>query len=373
MSGKAILILVLGISAVVSVTFINLTETSSQATNNMIRYYNQQNAHNIAQTGIQMALRELTDSNSWRSGYTNLSLFNGILNTTLVDTTFDSLNVVMITSTAIVGPGTDQEASNTSIAYTIIGGGGGFIPASVLAAITTNNQVETSGNLIVDGRDHDKNGNLVPGAGTYAIWTTNNFNRQGNSHLGSTESGTDYTPAKVENNNVRLEEQSYPGGYPSTPDGVLGGTAMGYPPGTLKSLALSGAGGSQYVTNPSLLTYPLKGVTYVELPAGGTWNPANIDGEGILVIHNSSNDAAIKNINWGTFKGLLIADDIVHIHNNIIGAVVGLSPSPSSGNQIGNGTGTIKYSREAIMQATLTVGGSSTGGSSSSNVVAWWD
>lgn len=372
MSGKAILILVLGVTAVISVTFTNLTETSSQATNNMIRYYNQQNAHNIAQTGIHMALRELTDSSSWRTGYGSLSLFNGVLNTTLVDTTFDTLNVVMITSTGTFGGGTDLEVSSTSIVYTVVGGGGGFIPASVLAAITTNNQVETSGTLTVDGRDHDLNGNLVPGAGTYAIWTTNNFNRKGNSHLGSTESGTDYAPAKVENNNVRLEGQSYPGGYPSTPDVVLGGAAMGYPPGTLKSIALSGVGGSQYVTNPSLLTYPLKGVTYVELPAGGTWNPANIDGEGILVVHNSTNDATIKNMNWGTFKGLMIADDIVHIHNNIIGAVVGLSPSPSSGNQIGNGTGSILYSREALMNAT-SIGGSSAGGSSTSNVVAWWD
>lgn len=374
MSGKAILILVLGMTAILTLTFTNLNENSSQATDNMLRYYNEQNAQNIAQTGIHMSLRELTDSNAWRTGYSNLSVFNGILNTTIIDTTFDTLTVVMITSTGVVGAGTDLEASQTSIAYTVLGGGSGYIPASVLAAITTNNQVATSGTLVVDGRDHDINGNLIGGVGTHAIWTTNSFNRGGNSKLGSSISGTDYAPQKAENNNLRLEGQTYPGGYPSTPDEVLGGAAMGYPAGTLKAYAMSGSSGSQYVTSPSSLTYPLKGVTYVELAAGGTWNPANIQGEGILIVHNPTNDAVIKNINWGTFKGLLIADDIVHIHADIIGALVGLSPSPSSGNQIGNGNGEVLYSSEAIMKATtIGGGGTSNSGNSSTNVVAWWN
>jgi hypothetical protein len=373
MSGKAILILVLGISSVIGVTFTNLTETSSQATNNMIRYYNQQNAANIAQTGIHMALRELTDSNSWRSGYNNKSVFNGSLSATLVDTTLDSTNVVRITSTGIVGAGTDLEAQSTSVAYTVVGGGSGFIPASVLAAITTNNPVETSGTLVVDGRDHDLNGNLLTGSGTYGIWTTNSYNRKGNSKLAATTGGTDFSLTKKMSDDVRLEGQTYPGGYPSNPDEVMGGASNGFPPGKLKSIAKSGKAGSQYVTNPSALTYPLKGVTYVEIASGDSWKPANIEGEGILVVHNSSNDAIIKNINWGTFKGLLIADDIVHIHADIIGAVVGLSPSPSSGNQIGNGKGQILYSREAIKKATIKGSGQSSGGGSSANVIAWWD
>ncbi len=56
----------------------------------------------------------------------------------------------------------------------------------------------------------------------------------------------------------------------------MGGTSAGFPSGFLKSYAQSGSGGSQYVTNPSSLTYPLTGVTYVEI--SGTWNSANITG-----------------------------------------------------------------------------------------------
>ena len=131
---------------------------------------------------------------------------------------------------------------------------------------------------------------------------------------------------------------------------------MGYSAGDLMNMA------DQHVTDPASLTYPLSGVTYVELPCGGTWSPATIDGSGVLVVHNScgaggAGDAVIKNLNSGTFKGMLIADDIVHIHTTIIGAVVSLTTGPSSGNVIGNGNGDILYSRQALSNA---MGGSQT-------------
>jgi hypothetical protein len=36
-------------------------------------------------------------------------------------------------------------------------------------------------------------------------------------------------------------------------------------------MAQSGKNGGQYTTNPGTLTFPLAGVTYVELPNGGLW------------------------------------------------------------------------------------------------------
>nr|MBP7542333.1 hypothetical protein [Ignavibacteriaceae bacterium] len=53
----------------------------------------------------------------------------------------------------------------------------------------------------------------------------------------------------------------------------------------------------------------------------------------------------------GIFAGIMMADDIVRIHTTVIGALIGISPNPSSGNCIGNGTGSILFSREAIMNA----------------------
>lgn len=58
----------------------------------------------------------------------------------------------------------------------------------------------------------------------------------------------------------------------------MAGPAMGYPEGTLKQIAMGGVDGSQYVgpdtsppSGPGDLTFPLRGVTYVELGLGQTW------------------------------------------------------------------------------------------------------
>jgi hypothetical protein len=124
--------------------------------------------------------------------------------------------------------------------------------------------------------------------------------------------------------------------------------------GTLEALAKSGAGGSQYVTDPALLTTPLTGVTYVDLPCGSTWiGPPTTNGSGILVVHSACKDATLKNINDGPFKGIVIADDVVHIHNDIIGMVMQISDvwGPGHGRCIGNGSGRVLYSSIAISQA----------------------
>jgi hypothetical protein len=87
-------------------------------------------------------------------------------------------------------------------------------------------------------------------------------------------------------------------------------------------------------------------------------------------------DAKIKNLNWGTFKGLLIVDDIIHIHADILGAVVGLTPNPSEGNCVGNGNGTVKYSRELVANSAPSSGGSGSegGGNSGERIVvrSWY-
>jgi hypothetical protein len=141
----------------------------------------------------------------------------------------------------------------------------------------------------------------------------------------------------------------------------MGGTANGYPEGTLKTIALSGVNGSQYVTNPGLLNYPLQGVTYVEISSGSTWLPVNFgsNGRGILVVHNSATNAVMKNLNSGTFKGLIIADDMVHVHMDIIGAIFLLTTGPSEGNCIGNGNGSLLFCRDAVNQGVQGAGGSS--------------
>lgn len=233
-------------------------------------------------------------------------------------------------------------------------------PPGVKGAVTTNGPTATNGNIQIDGRDHAINGTLIANSGTYGIFTANTYAQGGSSDVGGTDTyGIDRVPSKPGDPSVIEDYGNFddPSTYqvetmPVTPDQVMGGTANGFPDGTLKQIAMSGANGSQYVTDPAALTFPLSGVTYVELPPGAEWVSVNFgDSSGILVVHNSSTNAVIKNLNGGTFKGLLIADDIVHIHTTILGAVVSLTTLPSSGNVIGNGSGDVRFSRAALAAA----------------------
>ncbi|MBI4536294.1 MAG: hypothetical protein HY708_08445 [Ignavibacteriae bacterium] len=370
MSGRALLITLAGIITLSATVFLNVTSSSSDISSNADGYFMRQTAQNIAQSGVNMALRQLADNRIWRTGFTMLDVFGGKLTVTLIDTFFTGKAAVKITSTGITNYNRPEEKRATSIAFAQRGS----IPPTVKAAITTNNPVKTLGTLIVDGRDHTAAGSLIGGQGTLGIWTTQTLSQSGSSKIGGTYEGTDYAPSKPANPNTIATGQVWPGGYPGTPDSVLGGSSLGFPEGTLKAIAQSGIGGSQYVTNPSLLTFPLQGVTYVELPSGGTWQSMNLDGTGILIVHNNWKNAAMKNLNSGTFTGLLIADDVIHIHTIIIGALVALSPNPSQGNCIGNGSGQVLYSGDAILNATGGIGSSAGGGNgSASGVLAWWE
>jgi hypothetical protein len=121
------------------------------------------------------------------------------------------------------------------------------------------------------------------------------------------------------------------------------------------------------VTDPSKIRLPLSGVTYVELPSGTTWIPSlPVNGSGLLIVHNSAKNASLKNMD-GTFKGLIIGDDIQHLHGVVLGAIIGLTTAPT-GNVLGNGNATIMYSDAAIKGAT----GFLQNGTSP-KVIGWWE
>jgi hypothetical protein len=223
------------------------------------------------------------------------------------------------------------------------------------SAIASVGPVETLGSLTVDGRNHDLNGNVISYSGTLGISTVAPiFQQSGGSKVGGTVNGVDYMPKSNKSVNPAVIETNAGWNF-RTPDQVVL-----FAEGTLKTIAQSGRKGSQYVTDPSQLTFPLSGVTYVELAPGAVWgDTAGIDfgdSSGILVVHNAATNAIIQNLNTGTFKGVIIADDLVHIHNRILGGIVALTPAPSDGNCIGNGTGDVFYSSQAVAAAAVGVG-----------------
>ncbi len=352
--GKMILILLMGTIVIFGVLNVNINKGLNLATDKSLEFYAEAGARNITNSMAQVITARLGDNNDYRvNSPAKLDLLGGSATYTVVDEIVgsDTLAKINVQGTYM------GVNSNISAHVKFPDGGAPVFPAAVLAAITTNNPVETLGKLIVDGRDHDMNGNLLPGKGTLGIWTTDSYSRGGASTVGGTFEKKDYAPEKKYSSNIASTNQTWPDGYPSTPEGIMGGASKGYPEGKLKSLAMSGFEGSQYVTDPSKLTYPLKGITYIELANNGTWQSMNIEGTGILIVHNKQLNAKMKNLNSGTFKGLLMADDIVHIHSDIIGAVVALTPDPSDGNCIGNGNGSVLFSSEAVTSAMPASGG----------------
>gem|GEM_PF-1831219 len=192
-------------------------------------------------------------------------------------------------------------------------------PNAIQAGVTSRQAVSTLGNLQIDGRNHDLNGTLVAGTGTYGIWSAAAIRQGGSSDIGGTYNNTDYAPSKPANRHVVSASATYPSGsFPDTPDKVFGGASGGFSEGTLKNLAESGTEGSQYVQDPSELEYPLTGITYVELANGSTWQPNSIEGSGVLIVHNTAGNAIVKNLNGGTFKGIIIADDFIHLKATVL-------------------------------------------------------
>jgi hypothetical protein len=345
--GKAILIFALGSIALFTIINLNMSQSAGSTAKGSFDLFKEVHAKNIANSVALMLVSQLGDSNEYRATSVNTidDVLWGSADYRVIDTTVASVSLIKIDVNGYYEGMSKRVVSLVSIPN------GGFFPPTVKAAISTNNPVSASGTLVVDGRDHDINGNLIPNSGTLGIWSTRPITQSGSAKIGGTEAedNEDEVPAKPADSEILGANQSYPGGYPNTPDSALGGTAKGFPPGTLKAIAQSGYKGSQYTTNPAFLSYPFRGVTYVELPSGGVWTAANIEGSGILVIHNSYCNAVIKNENLGTFKGLIIADDIVHLHTTVLGAIIALTSSPSEGNCIGNGSGDALFSRQAII------------------------
>ena len=359
MSGRAIIIIVMGTIIVSSIIILNIERSSTRITDNFNKYFLRQSSQNIAQTGVNMGLRQLANNKMWRAGFSSVNLFGGNVKVRAFDTTFTGKPVVAIRAT-----GTIEGDTSTSTAYVNIT----TTSFKAKAALSTNGTTRTTGGIIVDGRDHTTAGILTGNPGVMGVWTTSTYAQGGGSTVGGTsQSGVDHAPTSPGDTSVIRTGQVYPGGYPNTPDSILGGTANGFPPGTLKTFAKSGAQGSHYVTNPATLPSILHGVTYVELASGGTWSPV-LAGDGIIVIHNTSLNAVLKNPS-GTFTGLIIADDINKINGSlIIGAAIELTASPTA-QVIGNGNGSILYSAQAVQNSINLL--SSGGNGSASSVLGW--
>ncbi|TSA10502.1 MAG: hypothetical protein D4R73_05160 [Deltaproteobacteria bacterium] len=318
-------------------------KTSKQA------FYNAEAGIERATDALKTADIDAVLANGGILGFgSSVSFGNGTYSVSVADNNDGDGNLLHDTDGKVVVTSTGTSANGSTTKIEVVFQKTTPTTSGLRAAVTSNGPIATLGNCAIDGRDHDING-IYTGSGTLGICSRSTYAGGGSSAVGGTVSGTNYAPPKkglgdpgvVSQNSTSWTE-------PTTPEAVLGLTAD-----YLKNIAISGTGGSRYVTDPASLTFPLSGVTYVELPSGQTWQPNDLgSSSGILIVHNTSRNAVLKNTNHGTFKGILITDDYVHCHNDIIGAVVCLTSAPSAGN---NGNGNISYSSVAIASALSSV------------------
>ena len=76
---------------------------------------------------------------------------------------------------------------------------------------------------------------------------------------------------------------------------------------------------------------------------------------GILVLHSPAGNALwsdIQTVDGSPFKGLMIMDNLFHIHMDILGAVAILTPNTVRNSCTGNLDHWIRYSAEALEKAT---------------------
>ncbi|MBI3999929.1 MAG: hypothetical protein HY351_04870, partial [Candidatus Omnitrophica bacterium] len=157
-------------------------------------------------------------------------------------------------------------------------------PPGAKAGITSEGNMSFNGNIAVDGRDHDANGNLTGDPGTYGASSGGIVTQSGSSDIG----GNGFVPTSPANPASIQQNADNPF---TTPEELLGLEA-----GSL----------DQYKTSTPPSEMPFNGIVYY---TGDSWIAPDFGTDadpstGILIVHNAAGNALLKNVH-GTFKGII--------------------------------------------------------------------
>jgi hypothetical protein len=365
--GNQVVILLFGTLALFAIYMIGFRERGNDLARNTSESFAEASAHEVNRSAMDIAMNELADSSEWRASYSSMSLFNGTTTVTFQDTVVGSDSCIIVRSITRYVAGMDTGYASTKAIVSPITT---YVPPVVRGSMTAFRPVDDLiGDMYIDGRDYTIANVLCSpgGRGRFGVSTgQSTFTNTGGAFIGGTyyvgKTGYDLPTTYPEDARIIETNSAWPNGWPTTPDQVIG-----VPEGTLKSIALSGVDGSQYFTSYAAwgigdgstewpgqpVSPPLHGVTYFDVPAGAYWQNIMISdtSEGILVFHSPATDAYWRYIGVAhdsTFKGLMIFDKLHHIHMNILGAVVVVSPDPIVESCGGNDGHWIHYSSEAI-------------------------
>src|ERR1051326_4360950 len=162
MVGRALILTVIGTFIISMMITRTISRSSNAQSDNVVRLFTRVTGRNLAQSGVNLALRTLASHPSRRTP-ASWTLSDGKVSVSLLDVHYRGRAAVQIVSTARVPNQSSMDAvfsrdtTFTTIAYLPKG----FIPKWVKGVITTNNPVKIGGNVDVDGRDHDTTGAAI--------------------------------------------------------------------------------------------------------------------------------------------------------------------------------------------------------------------
>ena len=161
--GKAILILALGMSLLVTMLIFSLNKNSNTGLATAVNSYSNTKARLIANSGIEIYLEKLREDKSLTGNFLNNSLMDGTYDMYISGS--DTIYVKSVAHYNGVNHTSYVKASRDSISFP-------NIKAAVYVS-SNNTNLHLNGNMTISGYDHDMNGNLIDSSGVSGIGVDN--------------------------------------------------------------------------------------------------------------------------------------------------------------------------------------------------------
>ena len=166
MGGKAILLLVIGFSTIFLIMEKNIGTASTRATSNMVEYYTEMNAHDIAVSGANVGANQFFLDPTWTAGFNKVPFAGGTYTVT-VDIINTFKNLRRITSVGYYDGDSDtvqvtlQPSSFSKFAYYSTSEGGNIYWVTgdtVWGPLHTQDILHITGSPVFNGKVTTKNG-----------------------------------------------------------------------------------------------------------------------------------------------------------------------------------------------------------------------
>lgn len=161
--GKAIIILAIGMSFIISILIFSLNKNSDTGLQTAVDSYSNTNSRLIANSGIEIYLEKLRRNKSLSGTFMNNSLMNGSYDMYIYGS--DTIEVKSVGHFNSVNHTSIVKASREDIKFP-------GINAAVYVS-SNNTDLHLNGNMTINGYDHDINGNFIDSSGVSGIGVDN--------------------------------------------------------------------------------------------------------------------------------------------------------------------------------------------------------